>query len=99
MRDAVQSVAFRLANVDHLTGLANRRQFHRHARERPRDGELDHEGFFIVILDLVQFSTMWNRLGCLVGDQVLQTIGSRLKDAFDQDCNVAPASVVTSSPS
>lgn len=90
MRDAVQSAQrARLANVDHLTGLANRREFIATLENALATRELDHEGFFIVILDLVQFSTINDRLGYLVGDQVLQTIGSRLKDAFDQDCNVA----------
>lgn len=69
----------RLANVDALTGLANRHQFQ--ARMRAGGNEL----FTLFYLDLDDFKTINDLHGHLVGDEVLKCVAARFRSAVRED--------------
>ncbi|MEO6103181.1 MAG: diguanylate cyclase [Pseudoxanthomonas sp.] len=71
----------RLARLDALTGLANRRQFDESLREavdRARDTGL---GLMLLSLDLDKFKDINDTLGHAVGDEVLKRFAQRLREA------------------
>lgn len=68
--------ALRVANVDPLTGLANRRQWNAALAERlERD---DDATFCVLILDVDRFKDVNDALGHAAGDQLLVGLGQRL---------------------
>lgn len=79
----------RLANIDQLTGLANRREFLAELETALARVPQEKNQFGIVILDLADFSSINDRLGYLVGDEVLRILGDRLLREFDDGDFVA----------
>jgi diguanylate cyclase (GGDEF)-like protein len=74
---------FRLANVDSLTDLPNRRQFfHRLALLAERAGTEEHK-FVVGVLDLDGFKAVNDLYGHGVGDRVLKETGQRLLQLSD----------------
>jgi diguanylate cyclase (GGDEF)-like protein len=74
-----------LANVDELTGLANRR-----ALEDELDRRLGEGGdLSLLFLDLDRFKDVNDTLGHLVGDELLREIGVRLRRSCRSDDFVA----------
>lgn len=69
----------RLAAEDPLTGLKNRRAFMQSVEQLWEA----KTAFAIVFIDLNRFKPLNDEFGHAIGDQVLQTVGQRLKDA---DC-------------
>jgi diguanylate cyclase (GGDEF)-like protein len=69
----------RLADLDSLTGLHNRRSFHELlAREVARARRYER-GLGLIILDLDDFKRINDRIGHLAGDVVLAEVASRLR--------------------
>jgi len=80
---------FRLANLDSLTGLANRRWFfteldRQHERARRHGG-----AFAIGIIDLDGFKPVNDTYGHATGDRVLTEAAQRLKEACGDDIILA----------
>jgi diguanylate cyclase (GGDEF)-like protein len=64
-----------IANLDPLTGLANRRGLDR----RVRDSEAEHsDGLGLIFIDLDRFKAINDTLGHDAGDQLLLQVGGRL---------------------
>jgi len=66
--------AERLAAIDPLTGVANRREFNRQVEARIAADR----SFCILLSDLDQFKSVNDRYGHLYGDEVLRQLGARL---------------------
>ncbi len=80
----------KLANLDSLTGLANRRAFLTNLNsqvENIRQQQID--GLAVGILDLDGFKQINDIYGHKVGDRLLQTAGKRLRDLLSRDLFIA----------
>ena len=78
LREAQRATeSYRLAETDDLTGLANRRALVRHISERLEGGH----GACLLLFDLDGFKEVNDSLGHGAGDEVLQTVASRLREA------------------
>ena len=75
---------FRLANIDSLTGLANRRAFFSYLDKAYAKAKSDGTRLAVGIIDLDGFKPINDIYGHATGDKLLQTIGTRLG-------NVCPA--------
>lgn len=73
-RDRAEQRLQRLAVEDPLTGLINRREFMATLQQRLAAGPVG-----VVFADLDAFKPINDRYGHLVGDEVLRTIGARLR--------------------
>jgi len=70
----------RMANLDPLTALNNRRFFYELALGEMRRVKRYHRPMSILMVDLDQFKNVNDRFGHLAGDQVLQWVAQRLQD-------------------
>lgn len=71
----------RLAAIDGLTGLANRREFDQVlSREVSRAGR-SHDPLSLIILDVDHFKQINDTRGHLAGDEVLRSIASAVREA------------------
>lgn len=71
----------RLAAMDGLTGLANRREFDQVLAREVNRSERSHDPLSLVIFDVDHFKAINDTLGHLAGDQVLKSIGEALHEA------------------
>ncbi|MGH9055401.1 MAG: diguanylate cyclase [Acidimicrobiales bacterium] len=71
----------RLATIDGLTGLANRREFDRVLAREVSRAERTHEPLSLVVFDVDHFKTVNDTRGHLAGDEVLRSIGGVLGGA------------------
>ncbi|MET0905447.1 MAG: EAL domain-containing protein [Tardiphaga sp.] len=69
---------FRLANVDSLTGLPNRRQFFHRLSVLAEQARTANHRFVVGVLDLDGFKAVNDLYGHGVGDRVLEEAGQRL---------------------
>ncbi|MEL7389409.1 MAG: EAL domain-containing protein [Pseudomonadota bacterium] len=84
-----QQEIFKLANIDGVTGLSNRKAFSdelellsaRHAQEKLR--------FSLLLLDLDHFKNVNDLFGHSVGDKLLSSVGDRLRAIAGEDVFVA----------
>lgn len=74
---ALSEENYRLANLDSLTGLANRRRFLAELG-KVSHSELDDTMWAVGVLDLDGFKAVNDRYGHTAGDQLLQVVASRL---------------------
>jgi diguanylate cyclase (GGDEF)-like protein/PAS domain S-box-containing protein len=72
----------KLANVDALTGLANRHRFSTELQRVSQDPSRSHSPCSLFFLDLDNFKQINDTLGHAVGDQLLKRVGARLKAAI-----------------
>lgn len=77
------------ANYDGLTGLPNRNLFLDRLQQAQTHALRCGEGFVLMLLDIDQFKTINDRFGHAVGDAVLQTAASRLKQCLREEDTVA----------
>jgi two-component system chemotaxis family response regulator WspR len=71
----------RLAAIDGLTGLANRREFDQVlSREVSRSGR-SHDPLSLIILDVDHFKQINDTRGHLAGDEVLRSIAAAVREA------------------
>ena len=68
-----------LAATDHLTGIANRRQFRERLDEEFNRADRYHESLSLVMLDLDHFKQVNDEYGHDVGDQVLVELTEQIK--------------------
>ncbi|MEL6861452.1 MAG: EAL domain-containing protein [Pseudomonadota bacterium] len=79
----------RLANVDELTGLANRRHFVREIDRLLQDGMAEGSAFCLGMMDLDGFKIVNDVHGHLTGDALLQQVSDRLRTALGEHCFIA----------
>ncbi|WP_258240143.1 putative bifunctional diguanylate cyclase/phosphodiesterase [Pseudidiomarina homiensis] len=88
MREAIaereQRIVYQLEH-DLLTGLPNRESFYKNLNERLKQ----QQNGVMLILNIMRFRALNDRLGQSFGDQVLQHVANRLKEVFATDCFVA----------
>jgi len=65
-----------LLNVDHLTGLMNRKAFHAALEDRAL---LDHEMLIVLFFDLDRFKDVNDTLGHKAGDDLLRKVAERVR--------------------
>jgi diguanylate cyclase (GGDEF)-like protein len=75
---------FRLANVDSLTDLPNRRQFFHRLTLLAEKARTDGRKFVVGVLDLDGFKMVNDLYGHGVGDRLLQAVGQRLLAVSDE---------------
>jgi len=75
----------RLAKIDPLTGLPNRKQFYCNVEAIL----LAAEPSAVIMLDLDGFKDVNNILGPATGDEILHSVAARLKCAAGENCTVA----------
>lgn len=86
--DVSRRLRLRPARIDSLTGLLSRDAFLRALTHRIRARKPD-EVTGLLYLDLDQFKTVNDRLGHVIGDRVLQTIGQSLPRSLTRSDAVA----------
>ena len=74
---------FRLANVDSLTDLPNRRQFFHRLSLLAQQAKTSNHSFVVGVLDLDGFKAVNDLYGHGVGDRVLKETGQRLLELSD----------------
>ena len=80
---------FRLANIDSLTGLANRRAFFSYLDYAYTKAKSDGSRLAVGIIDLDGFKLVNDIYGHATGDKLLQIIGTRLVEACPENYYVA----------
>ena len=79
-----------LANVDPLTGLANRRRFHEFMESCLSESTFGTDRqFCLALMDIDSFKEINDTFGHDVGDLLLQTMAARLKTKLGDGCFVA----------
>lgn len=81
-RDREQERYKRLAKIDPLTGLANRRNFDAALNERAQSCRASAESFVLGYLDLDGFKPINDHYGHAIGDEVLRIVSDRLRAAL-----------------
>jgi len=79
----------KLAHLDDLTGLANRRAFHDELRLQLTHARRTQQPLAVLYLDLDGFKFINDNLGHEAGDQVLREVGQRLRQALREGDVVA----------
>ncbi|CAM3258077.1 EAL domain-containing protein [Asticcacaulis taihuensis] len=80
---------FRIANLDALTGLANRRWFFAELTKQHERAQTTGAAFAIGIVDLDGFKPVNDTYGHMTGDRVLTEAAQRLKEACGDDIILA----------
>ena len=78
-RKAYEAELQRLASHDPLTGLLNHRTFHEHLAGEVARAQRHGRPLSLVVLDLDHFKAVNDRLGHLIGDEVLREVAERLQ--------------------
>ncbi|MCY1667581.1 putative bifunctional diguanylate cyclase/phosphodiesterase [Rhizobium sp. SL86] len=76
--EALSQENARLASIDPLTNLKNRRHFFNNIQAAAEAAIAAGDGFVVGVLDLDSFKNLNDTFGHAVGDQVLQEMGERL---------------------
>lgn len=79
----------RIAHMDELTGLPNRRAFFDGARQLQARAEFSGRHFFCAIADIDDFKRVNDTKGHDIGDQVLREIALTLNSRAPDDCVIA----------
>lgn len=77
--EAANRENFRLANLDSLTDLSNRRQFFAHLEEKFAEAQANGTRLAVGVLDLDGFKPVNDVYGHAVGDTLLTDVGKRLE--------------------
>ncbi|MGY6277001.1 diguanylate cyclase domain-containing protein [Methylomonas sp. MgM2] len=75
-RKQAQEEIQRLAMTDHLTGIANRNQFHRRFSESLHLAKRENFVLALLLLDLDRFKPINDAYGHIVGDEALKVVAS-----------------------
>ncbi|MHA7775153.1 putative bifunctional diguanylate cyclase/phosphodiesterase [Roseibium sp. M-1] len=88
-RKRQEELATKNANFDILTGLPNRRLFMDRLRQTLQRNKHAGELTALMILDLDRFKTVNDSYGPKAGDQVIETVATRLTEVLGPDQTVA----------
>jgi len=78
----------KLALVDHLTGIANRRAFTQHIQRLIRQFHTEGKIFYLGLLDVDHFKVINDNYGHNTGDYILQKIVTIAASMLDEDGNI-----------
>jgi diguanylate cyclase (GGDEF)-like protein len=81
LHDAYNEIA-KLAYLDDLTGLANRRAFFTRANDMFKDSSMFEQPFGLMMLDIDRFKAINDKYGHFAGDMVLKHLSNLLSKAF-----------------
>lgn len=81
--------AKRAAEIDHLTGLPNRRSFENFFEKSYKDAQAKISPLSVAFCDIDHFKNVNDTHGHDTGDRVIQAIANVLKQASNEDCHVA----------
>jgi diguanylate cyclase (GGDEF)-like protein len=84
-KERAESEALRLATMDPLTGMYNRRTFHEMAEREMSRARRGSQPLSIVLVDIDHFRTVNDRYGHRVGDAVLQQLADIVRSALRQE--------------
>jgi diguanylate cyclase (GGDEF)-like protein len=79
-RQRMEHDLVRRANIDDLTGLANRRWFHELAEQELRRAQRHEHPLAVMVLDVDHFKAVNDTHGHIAGDEVLIDLGRALND-------------------
>ncbi len=85
----VETAVERLAHYDALTGLPNRLLFNSRIQKTWERAHRDGRPFAVMFLDLDGFKAVNDRLGHLVGDELLKVVASRLREHLRETDTIA----------
>ncbi|MFD3158051.1 GGDEF domain-containing protein [Haloimpatiens sp. FM7330] len=80
-----EKIARKLAEIDELTDIYNRRTFMKYAEEQFELAKISKEWITIILFDLDHFKRVNDTYGHLVGDEVLKKVGGILKNSFREN--------------
>ncbi|MCL6590239.1 MAG: GGDEF domain-containing protein [Firmicutes bacterium] len=89
VRIAMEKKVRKLAFYDYLTGLPNRRLFHRRLERAILIASRNGKPFTVFFLDLDSFKIVNDTMGHAQGDELLIEVGKRLKDSLKKRDTVA----------
>jgi len=81
--------AWRLANIDALTQVANRYQFERLFEIAKKEAHQRYGNFTLALFDINEFKLINDSFGTRIADATLRTLGSQLRTFFDEMGSVA----------
>ena len=81
---AAEDLAWRQANYDSLTALANRRFFLEGLKGALKVAQRNDEGVALLLFDINKFSDINDRYGHVQGDVLLQKLAQRLRDGVSE---------------
>lgn len=79
----------RLASIDPLTGLANRRRFEEHISSLVHTYPRTKREFHLALLDVDRFKEVHDTFGHPAGDDLLKTVATRLRAIADEHLLIA----------
>lgn len=79
----------RIADMDHLTGLPNRRAFDHMLEREMREAQENNEALCVAFVDIDHFKRVNDTHGHPAGDRVLKFVGETLNRIADARCFVA----------
>ena len=81
--------AKRDAEIDHLTGLPNRRAFEALLEKHYREAQAEIDALSVAFCDIDHFKLINDTHGHDTGDRVIQSIADALSEISDDNCHVA----------
>ena len=86
--DLANDALEKLATIDDLTGMPNRRAFYDHITSSISETNNPDDGFFVLLCDLDHFKNVNDTAGHATGDELLRKIAGLLQN-YTKDCDFA----------
>ena len=88
-RKQAEERIYNLAYYDEITGLPNRRLFHDRLKQVAAQSENFGDGGIVFLVDITRLREVNDTLGLQAGDELIQEVGRRLRDAVLKEDTVA----------